>query len=95
MFARVDMQKQNDLMKDGIKKLIEYANGNSKAEAELKRVAESHSRSRLGVLPEYYPHWIDSLMETIREHDPATTDEAETAWRQVLAGGIALMIAGF
>lgn len=95
MFAQVDMQKQNDLIREGIKDLIEYANGDSKAEAELQRLAKSHSRSRLGVLPEYYPHWIDSLMETIREHDPAANDETEAAWRQVLAGGVALMVAGY
>ena len=95
MFARVDMQKQNDLIREGIKDLIAYADGDSQAETEFQRLAKSHSRSGLAIPPEYYPQWIDSLMETIREHDPAANDETEAAWRQVLAGGIALMVAGY
>ena len=95
MFARVDMQKQNDLIREGIKDLIAYADGDSQAETEFQRLAKSHSRSGLAIPPEYYPQWLGSLMETIREHDPAANDETEAAWRQILDGGIALMVAGY
>ncbi|NQV26027.1 MAG: globin [Rhodopirellula sp.] len=95
LFAQVDMEKQNELIREGIADLIAYASGDSNAEAELRRLAKSHSRSGLGVAPEYYPHWIDSLMKTMREYDPDATDDTEVAWRRVLASGIELMIAGY
>lgn len=95
IFATVDMEQQNQLIRDGIADLIKFANGNSKAEAELHRLAKSHSRSGLGIGPEYYPHWIDALMEVVRKHDDQATDETEAAWREILSDGIALMIAGY
>lgn len=95
MFAQVDMEQQNQLIRDGIADLIDYAIGSSRAAAELKRLADSHSRSGLGIAPEFYPHWVDSLMETIRKHDPEADDVSEAVWRQVLADGITLMISGY
>jgi hemoglobin-like flavoprotein len=95
MFAAVDMEQQNQLIRDGIADLIDFADGSSKAEAELQRLAKSHSRSGLRIAPEYYPLWIDALMEVVRKHDDQATDETEAAWRKVLSHGIDLMIAGY
>jgi hemoglobin-like flavoprotein len=95
MFASVDMAQQNQLIRDGIADLINFANGSSKAEAELQRLAKSHSRSGLGIAPEYYSHWIDALMEVVRKHDDQATDKTEAAWRETLSDGISLMIAGY
>ena len=95
MFASVDMDQQNQLIQDGIADLINFADGSSKAEAELQRLAKSHSRSGLGIAPEHYPLWIDSLMEVVRKHDDQATDDTETAWREILSDGIDLMIAGY
>ena len=95
MFASVDMEQQNQLIRDGIADLINFAYGSSKAEAELQRLAKSHSRSGLGIAPEHYPLWINSLMEVVRKHDDQATDDTEAAWREILSDGIDLMIAGY
>lgn len=95
MFASVDMEQQNQLIRDGIADLINFADGSSKAEAELQRLAKSHSRSGLGIAPEHYPLWIDALMEAVRKHDHQATDNTEAAWREILSDGIDLMIAGY
>lgn len=95
MFASVDMEQQNQLIRDGIAGLINFADGSSKAKAELQRLSKSHSRSGLGIAPEHYPLWIDSLMEVVRKHDDQATDDTEAAWRDVLSDGIDLMIAGY
>lgn len=94
MFAQVDMEQQNQLIRDGIADLIAFADGNQEAKTELQRLSKSHSRSGLGVPPEFYPHWVDALMKTIRKHDAQTTDETEAAWREVLSPGVAMMIEG-
>jgi len=95
MFASVDMELQNQLIRDGIAHLIDFANGSVEAEAELQRLAKSHSRSGLRIAPEYYSHWIDALMEVVRTHDDQATDETEVAWRAILSDGIDLLIAGY
>lgn len=95
MFASVDMEQQNKLIRDGIADLIDFADGSSKAKTELQRLAKSHSRSGLGIAPEHYPLWIDALMEALRKHDDLATDDTEAAWREILSDGIDLMIAGY
>lgn len=95
MFASVDMEQQNQLIRDGIADLINFADGSSNAKAELQRLSKSHSRSGLGIAPEHYPLWIDSLMEAVRKHDDQATDDTEAAWREILSDGIDLMITGY
>jgi hemoglobin-like flavoprotein len=95
MFASVDMEQQNKLIQDGIAGLINFADGSVEAAAELQRLAKSHSRSGLRIAPEYYPHWIDALMEVVRKHDHRATDETEAAWREILSDGIGLLVAGY
>ena len=95
MFAHVNMDQQNRLIRDGIANLIAFAAGDSRAKGELNRLSISHSRNGLGIAPDFYPHWVNSLMETVRQHDVEATDETETAWRDVLTDGIALMTSGY
>lgn len=95
MFAHVDMEQQNQLIRDGIADLINFADGDSAAETEMQRLSKSHSRSGLGIAPQFYPHWVDALMKTVRRHDAEATDDTEAAWREVLADGVSLMMAGY
>jgi hemoglobin-like flavoprotein len=95
MFARVDMKQQNKLISVGVANLIAFAGGDAEAEREMNRLAKSHSRSGLGIAPDFYPHWIDALMETVHEHDTEVTDDTQAAWRDVLSDGIELLIAGY
>jgi hemoglobin-like flavoprotein len=95
MFASTDMQKQNELIRAGIGTLIDYACGDMAAEAELERLGILHNRSRLDVKPEMYPGWVNALMEMVADFDPQRTDTVEAAWREVVAPGIAVMIARY
>lgn len=95
MFANTDMQRQNELIRAGIGTLIDYACGDEAAEVELERLGILHSRSQLDVKPEMYPGWINALMEVVAEYDPQRTDTIEAGWREVIAPGIAVMIATY
>jgi hypothetical protein len=95
MFANVDMSKQNALVRDGIQRLVDFAAGDTAAEAELHRLGELHDRSHLSVDPALYPIWVDSLVLAVREYDGAYTTSLEEAWREVLRPGLAIMIARF
>jgi hypothetical protein len=38
-----------------------------------------------------YPLFVESLLTTVREHDPRCSPEIETAWREALSPGIEFM----
>jgi len=91
MFAHVDMHRQNQLVRTGVESLIDYAAGRKDAEQELLRLGGTHGRRGLDVVPDLYPLWVDTLVETVREYDPQADDSIDAAWRMVLRDGIALM----
>lgn len=91
MFAHTDMHKQNELIRQGILALIDYATGQDAAKRELQRLGILHGRTRLNVEPELYDGWVDALMEMVSEYDGQHTAEIESAWREVVAPGIELM----
>lgn len=95
MFANTDMQKQNELIRDGIATLIDYACGDEAAEVELRRLGILHSRSQLNVTPDMYPGWVNALMGVVAEYDPQRSDAVEAGWREVLAPGISVMISKY
>jgi len=57
----------------------------------LCQLGESHCRARPGIGPELYERWIDCLLATLAQHDPALTPDLRQEWRQVLDAGIAVM----
>lgn len=92
MFAETDMQRQNQLIQDGIAQLIAYAEGNATAETHIRALGRSHSRHFINVPPDFYPLWVDSLLTALREHDPKFNSQLADEWKKVIAPGIALMI---
>lgn len=88
-FAATDFDRQNKLLQHGIGLLFIFARrGNPTL---LARIAERHSVRDLDIAPALYPHFVESLVATVREHDPAMTPEIEAAWRSAVAPGIAFM----
>lgn len=92
MFAETDMQKQNELIEEGIRSLIAFAEGEAAAEKHIRELGTSHSRHFLNVRPEFYPLWVESLLEALSEHDPEFNADLAEDWRTALKPGIALMI---
>lgn len=92
MFAATDMQKQNDLIEDGIRHLIGFAEGDAASKTRIRELGRSHGRRYINVPPALYPLWVESLMKAFREHDTQFTPELEDEWRTVIAPGIALMV---
>lgn len=91
MFAHVDMQQQNKLIRQGVEALISYASGHEESESQLRRVGMTHGKQGLNISPELYALWVDTLVETIREYDNQADDNTDAAWRVVARGGIELI----
>ena len=88
-FVNTDMSAQRHLLRNGILQLILTARG--MPDRKLKALGESHNRSNYDIKPEWYSLWLDSLMKTVRRHDPEYTKDLENAWKEVLTPGIDLI----
>ena len=93
MFANTEFPKQYKVLQHGLGLLLSYAN--KRDEALLERIALRHSLSGVNVHPSMYPLFVDSLLATVREHDPRCTEETETAWRAALQPGIEFMMSRY
>ena len=91
LFAKTDFTRQHKLLQHGIGLLINFPNQRPSEPSILTRVAERHSRRDLDIDPSLYPAFVDSLMQTVREHDPEFTPEFERSWRSTIAAGIQYM----
>ena len=92
-FAGTDFKRQTRVLADSLWAMAVAAQGRagSPAWGDLPRLAELHSHSNLDIRPGLYDQWLDCLVEAAREHDPLFSKEVESAWRETLAVGIALM----
>lgn len=91
MFAHTDFSRQHRLLQHGIGLLLSYPAQAGSTPQLLDRVAERHSSRDLKISPELYQPFVDSLMDTVRAHDPRFSPDVEAAWRATLAPGVAYM----
>ena len=90
MFAKTDMDHQFNMLRESFHRLVDFSITQEKNDY-IVRLAKVHGSSGHKVIPRFYDNWLDALMEAIHEVDPEATAEVETAWRVVLAPGIAFM----
>ena len=89
VFAQTDMQRQKSILRWGISARVAVAEERSSfVLTEMERLAITHGRRDLDVPEEYYAAWVDSLMETVRTHDPNLHPALEKIWREVLDAGV-------
>ncbi|MET1079067.1 MAG: globin [Pseudomonas sp.] len=85
-FVNTDMPAQKRLLRQGILNLVMFARG--MPDTKLRALGETHSRHGFNIRPELYDLWLDALLLTIDEHDPAVDADTRSAWRKVLTLGI-------
>jgi hemoglobin-like flavoprotein len=88
-FEHTDFDRQNRLLQHGIGLLFIFAKRPNPS--LLQRIAERHGAHDLDIPPGLYPHFVESLVLTVREFDGACTDDVEAAWRTAVAPGIEFM----
>jgi len=93
-FEGTDWDMQIHLLRHGISASLLYAGGGELGEHEVKRLAKSHARKGYDIPAWMYEHWLEALMETIRETDSRIDPKLEGRWRDALAPAIARMTKG-
>jgi hemoglobin-like flavoprotein len=92
LFRNTDFRRQKELLLDGIFTLLKFASDSATAQLAIRRLAESHSRRKMGIVADMYPRWVDTLMNAVAELDPCFSYELEREWRAALQKGIDVMI---
>ena len=91
MFATTDFRFHKLLLRQSLLDMIAFDRGMSGTREEIERLGLRHKK--LGVTPEMYTMWLDSLCEAIKKHDPIYTPALEQLWRQAMLKSIKEMIA--
>ncbi|MDH5525999.1 MAG: globin [Nitrospirota bacterium] len=89
MFSESDLEKQRTMIRKAVTTLIMKHSGVQSANLALDRIADTHGKQGLNVTPYMYDVWIDTMVRTVREHDPECTLALSEAWRTMLQQGIA------
>lgn len=90
-FAKTEFARQTRLLRHAIGLLLSFPAEREGEPNILSRLAERHSRRDLAIEPSYYEPFLESLMDTLRRHDPSFSPAIEQAWRTTLAKGFAYM----
>lgn len=91
MFAQTDFERQGRLLRHAIGLLLNFPNQPNGEPTILSRVAKRHGPAELNVPADMYPGFVESLIQTVAEHDPEFDRSIESAWRATIAPGIAYM----
>lgn len=94
-FAKTDFERQNKLLRHALGLLLIFPKQPEAEPTLLTRVAERHSRRDLNVPPSLYAPFVDSLIATVKQFDPAFTPEVEQAWRRTVAKGVTYMMSKY
>ena len=94
-FAHTDFARQNKLLRHAVGLLLIFPKQSEVEPTLLTRIAERHSRRDLGVPATLYPPFVDSLIATVKQYDPAFTSELEDAWRRTVEKGVSYMVSRY
>lgn len=94
-FANTDFVRQKRAVLASLHLILLAAQDPKSADRYLGDVAERHSSGQLAIGAELYDLWLDSLLATVREVDPAFGPEVEQAWEDVMAIGIRYLVSRY
>jgi hypothetical protein len=75
LFERTNFDRQIDMLRKGVRHLLEYGLGDENTRRELERVATQHKN--LAMSERQLHGFVDVLVTLLLEYDPHATDPAE------------------
>ena len=95
-FRDTDFVRQKRMLQASLQLLLVAAQDDGERPTPyLDEVAARHSASQMGIGAELYDLWLDSLLATASQVDPAWDAEVEEAWESVMAVGISYLVSRF
>ena len=95
-FRATDLLRQKRMLQASLQLLLVAAQDDGKRPTPyLDEVAARHSASQMAIGAELYDLWLDSLLATVREVDPAWSALVDQAWETVMTVGIAYLVSRY
>lgn len=95
-FENTDFEMQKRVLRDSLFLMLSAAGTTvGYAHVQLEKLAKRHSHNDLGIKPEWYALWLDTLLQTVAEFDADYSDAIDAAWRDSMKEGIELLAAGY
>lgn len=88
LFAHTDMVRQASMLRRSLYELVAFYVTNTVSE-RMRDIAVRHRG--LDFSPALWDHWLDSLVDTVREFDPEFDELTGYAWRLALTPGITFL----
>ena len=86
LFEKTDFQKQHMALRRGISLAISWAAGDGMAQRPVDEMIRVHARQgKAPVPPAFHDHWLESLLQAVRERDDQLTPELEARWREAMS----------
>lgn len=83
-FKNTDMRMQKQMLLRSLKLSAGATAGDREALQEINDRSETHDREHLNIRPGLYDYWLDAIIETAEQFDPAWDETVEAAWRRIL-----------
>ena len=95
-FTHTDFVHQKRALRASLQAMLLAAEDKTTGpERYLKDIAKRHSRNELDVGSELYDLWLDSLLTSVKECDPAFRPEVGEAWEKVMMIGIHYLLSQY
>lgn len=90
-FRNTNMHRQREMMHESLLSMVSFAQ-NFKASRYLTKIGRLHGASGLNLDKGFFSHWLEALIKTVAEKDPAYGPQVDLAWRIMMAPGVAYMV---
>ncbi len=94
-FKDTDFNQIKLLLRQGINCTIMFAQGLFAGKFCMDELKIYHNRKNLAIDPKYYPYWIQSLRQTVKDLDPKYTEELGDLWVRVVTPAVEYMASGY
>ena len=90
LFAKLDMTQQKHMLFSAFFQMRDFF-FSKETGLFMERMAEIHSHKNLGFDIDVFDVWIESLIKSLKVHDPHFTEDTEVSWRLVMAPSISYL----
>lgn len=95
-FAHTDFVRQKRALRASLQTMLLVAEDEATGpERYLRDLAKRHSHDELNIGGELYDLWLDSLLSTVKECDPAFSPEVGKAWEAVMMVGVHYLLSQY
>ena len=83
-FRFTDFEKQNKMLRRSLELCAGATAGDLESLREINQRATTHDRDHLNIEPPFYGVWLETIIDTARDHDDQWNETVEAAWQRIL-----------